>query len=418
MRGKNLNAGKKLDKERLVDTGIYLMHLIGSILNDMPVPEAPKEISWELLYGLALRGAVSSISFYGIERLKAKPDAALYSRWETKRELAIYRKVYFDIERERILSELQSKGISCLPLKGILFSDYYPEPGMREMVDNDILYGFIEKNRSGKGYQIAGCNETERTESIRKAKEILDGVMEGLGYAQDEEVSGYHDGYIKKPFLNFEMHRDLVSEKVVSFPYYKEPWRLAVRDPNNPGLFYMKDEDEYLFLISHEYNNHYVRGDSKLRFLADLYVYLELNKKFRTMDWEYICRELEVLGISKFEKEFREMSYAVLRGKTLVLEQRELLEFILDSGADSVNEEIDKGIRAKLLLEKAGCRKKAKTAYIWKRIYLSADECKVYYPFFYKHRCLMPVLIVYRFCKGVFFKRNRLAREIRALWRM
>ena len=46
MRGKNLNAGKKLDKERLVDTGIYLMHLIGSILNDMPVPEAPKEISW------------------------------------------------------------------------------------------------------------------------------------------------------------------------------------------------------------------------------------------------------------------------------------------------------------------------------------------------------------------------------------
>ena len=38
MRGKNLNAGKKLDKERLVDTGIYLMHLIGSILNDMPVP--------------------------------------------------------------------------------------------------------------------------------------------------------------------------------------------------------------------------------------------------------------------------------------------------------------------------------------------------------------------------------------------
>ena len=214
------------------------------------------------------------------------------------------------------------------------------------------------------------------------------------------------------------MHRDLVSEKVVSFPYYKEPWRLAVRDPNNPGLFYMKDEDEYLFLISHEYNNHYVRGDSKLRFLADLYVYLELNKKFRTMDWEYICRELEVLGISKFEKEFREMSYAVLRGKTLALEQQELLEFILDSGADSVNEEIDKGIRAKLLLEKAGCRKKAKTAYIWKRIYLSADECKVYYPFFYKHRCLMPVLIVYRFCKGVFFKRNRLAREIRALWRM
>lgn len=407
---------KRMDKKEYIKTGAYLMKLIGSVLDGTPVPEAPQGISWELFCYLAEKGAVSAVCFYGIEKLEKKPAKEIYDSLAKKRDLALYRKLHYDIEREEIMGALQKEGISCLPLKGILLADYYPAPGMREMLDNDILYGFVEKNRSGKGYQICGRNEEEKEESVQRAKLLLDRIMIERGYEKDEaESAGHHDAYMKKPMFNFEMHREMVSDKVVSFPYYKEPWRLAMQDKDNKGLFSMSDEDEYIFLISHEYHNHYVRGDSKIRFLADLHVYLK--KKGRTMDWEYIKGELKAQRLLPFEKEFRELSEAVSSGKPLSVKQEALFYFLLDNGADSTEKKIDKEVEAKLLLRDTGNGKRAKFTYIWKRICLPKEECKAYYPFFYRHRRLMPILIIYRFFKGLFTKRHRFFHEISSIWK-
>lgn len=401
-------------KREYIKAGEYLIQIMGSVLNGTPAPEIPKGVSWGLLYDLARRGAVSGLCFYAVETLKERPENEIYARWKKDRDRTVYRKLCFDAEREEILKELAGRGISCLPLKGILLSEYYPNPGMREMVDNDILYGLVEENVSGTGFCIHGRSEEEKEQSVKKAGEIAAQVMAERGYELDEEES-YHDAYVKKPMYNFELHRQMVSEKVVSSQYYKEPWRLAVRDTENPFLFHMKDEDEYIFLISHEYNNHYVRGDSKLRFLVDLYVFL--RRKQESMDWEYIERELGVQKLTQFDQKVRELSGALFAGARLTDRQEKLFFFLLDTGADSESAVIEKEVTAKMLLRES-VSEGSKLAYIWNRICLPEESLETYYPFFNRHRYLMPFLMAYRFFKGVSVKRGRLIQEIRSLWKV
>lgn len=94
----------------------------------------------------------------------------------------------YEIERKKILEELESRGIRYLPLKGITLGKLYPKSIMREMSDNDIL-----------------C-DSERMSDVRE-------VMEQLGYECKSFARTHHDIYTKPPVLEFEMHRELFTEK-------------------------------------------------------------------------------------------------------------------------------------------------------------------------------------------------------------
>ena len=100
---------KRMDKKEYIKTGAYLMKLIGSVLDGTPVPEAPQGISWELFCYLAEKGAVSAVCFYGIEKLEKKPAKEIYDSLAKKRDLALYRKLHYDIEREEIMGALQKE---------------------------------------------------------------------------------------------------------------------------------------------------------------------------------------------------------------------------------------------------------------------------------------------------------------------
>ena len=44
-----------------------------------------------------------------------------------------------DVEREEIITFFEEKNIWYLLLKGLIIREYYPNPALREMSDNDIL---------------------------------------------------------------------------------------------------------------------------------------------------------------------------------------------------------------------------------------------------------------------------------------
>ena len=53
---------------------------------------------------------------------------------------AVRKNVILDVERTAIFEEFERKGIWYMPLKGSILKELYPENGMREMADNDVLY--------------------------------------------------------------------------------------------------------------------------------------------------------------------------------------------------------------------------------------------------------------------------------------
>lgn len=53
---------------------------------------------------------------------------------------AVRKNIYLDMERTAITSSFEEQGIWNMPLKGSIPKDLYPENGMREMSDNDMLY--------------------------------------------------------------------------------------------------------------------------------------------------------------------------------------------------------------------------------------------------------------------------------------
>ena len=61
--------------------------------------------------------------------------------------------------------------------------------------------------------------------------------------------------------------------------------------------------------------------------------------------------------------------------------------------------------------EKTGS--KSKFRYIMRRIFPELEVYKEHYPFFYKHRILLPIGWLYRLFKGIILKSRRIINELK-----
>lgn len=389
-------------------TGEYLLHLMGSALNGRTPEEKPAEILWERIWNLAAHSNVESIAWPAIKLLKDSMPEKYYKRWEHAGNAVFYRQLQFDVEREAILNEMSKKGLSYLPLKGILLKDYYPAPGMRYMCDNDILYGLTEKDPDG-GYKLCGASEEDKEESQRRAQKILREIMKERGY-REEELHSNHDVFQKEPIFNFEMHKDLMMKDNPLYVYYENPWKRAVpNETDGTGYgYHFSDEDEYIYFLVHAYK-HYSVGGCGIRTLADEYVFIK--KKGNRMDRTYLQKELETLKLTVFEEQLRNAAMDAFAGEVLLTEEdRQVIGYMMRSGTygnldNSVNNKLTK------LKEDAGDHKRAKRRYMSGRIWVNEQTMKAYYPFFYKHKFFRIFLPFYRFIKGMIVHPKRLLNE-------
>lgn len=285
---------------------------------------------------------------------------------------AIRRDALFSRSLEEVREKLEAAGIWYVPLKGILLKEYYPKTYMREMADHDIL---IDAGRAG---------------------DVKD-IMEELGFTTVRFGVHHHDVYHRPPVLNYEMHTSLFgpSHDPKLYNYY-----LGVRDLS-------RKEDFYLYLVAHEYK-HYMRAGTGLRSLMDIYLFL----KREDLDWDYVEENAKILGMGEFEKKNRRLSMSLFGGKTVTDEA--MLSYILSSAAyGTLDHRVDNAIR-----KQGGGRLR----YLLRRLsvpFLASDpRYRVfagYYPFFYKHRILLPFLPVYRVVRAA--AKGRLAPEWKSIWK-
>ncbi len=336
-----------------------------------PAPELIASLDLEALKNAAAAHDLSAVLFYALESAGAadnpfKEDCAR----------SIRRNMLMDVDREAIFSAFDEAGIWHMALKGVVMKEYYPQPGMRQMSDNDILF------------------DASRAEDVKT-------IMESLGFTTIHFGTGYQDDYKKKPVSHFEMHRMLfLPFREQLYNYYQNIEDRLIPGPGFERFF--TDEDFYIYMLAHEYR-HYIWRGTGLRSLVDIYVFL--NRPGCSLDRAYLDAELEKIGILEFEETNRTLAGKLFGGdaqpEPLNEKESEMLEYIISSGTYGTREQ---GVQN--AVKRFGI-----TGYAARRVFLPMSAVEKHYPFFYRHKILLPFLPLYRLIRN----RKQVQEEFKAI---
>ncbi len=368
-------------------TYITMLYLVSCGINRI-VPDKDKisNIDVEELFDLSSSHMLEVLVGTSLKRC----GMTLPEMWTQKLSKSTRKAILFDDESKKLFDFMEQNGIWYLPMKGTVLQKYYPEIGMRQMSDIDVLF---DKNFS---------------DDIRK-------FMESQGYKTERIGTGVHDNYYKAPVYNFEMHRHLFdSATQPKFGDYYENLKTRLILCDNYSFRYrFTVEDFYIYMLAHAYK-HYTGGGTGIRTLLDFYAYLISEEK--NMDFEYICKECEILGLDEFERQSRFLCRKVFDSKMLddfdelenflSYNESEMLRYYLSSGTYGTYERLVTN-KIKEYQTKTGTGSKFR--YIWGRVFPDIETYKTDFPFFYKHKWLLPIGWLYRLLRMMFSSKRRSA---------
>lgn len=253
--------------------GKYLIALLRAAIRNEIAPAVPENLDWAQLFKLARAHMVGATVYRTVEQTSNCPDKLLL-KWKKYADTALAKELMFDAERGEICREFDRAGIKYLPMKGIIIKNFYPRKGMRQFSDNDILFD-------------------------KKYKKRVKEIMFNRGYVMDKFTSKHseHDLYMKAPFFNFEMHRDLVNESAPYKKYFDKVWQRAIKDDGENCAWHMTDEDFYIYNLAHMHFHNNNNGVG-IRFYCDLWL---INKNI-DVDQRKVANELVETGLFEFER--------------------------------------------------------------------------------------------------------------------
>lgn len=296
--GRSMN--NPVTEESYIRAAKEMIYLAACALKrEIPDKNIVKQMNFDALYTVAERHQLTAITAMALESVGIKLEKFTQAKGK-----AIRKNAALDLDRAALSERLEAEHIWYMPLKGAVIAAYYPEFGMRQMSDNDIL---IDADRA------------------REVKQI----MCSLGFTVKLFGRGRDDEYAKEPVSFFEIHRSLFSmENVELYEYYRD---IASRLMYKEGRCerYFSNEDFYLYLTAHEYM-HFSRSGTGIRSLLDIYVFWQNFGE--QLDMKYLNDELKKMGIADFEKRNRSLALRLFAGEALTEQEEELLHYFIFSG--------------------------------------------------------------------------------------
>ena len=367
-----------MDAIRLVRCALHGQRLQQGINSD------PEE-----LYTFCEFHSITAMAAMALETLQKEEPSEQIRKFQQARARAMRKSILLNAEREQILRHLEEIGCWYMPLKGSLLQYDYPQFGMRQMGDNDILIDPAGQEKvheffCGRGYEV-------------KSYQMM-------------VVNNYH----KAPVYNFEMHTALFGlESPKEFrEYYSDVEARLIPDEGKRYGRHFSREDFYIYMIAHAWK-HARHGGIGIRFLADIWVYL---RKYREqLNWEYVGGELEKLGAGEFERGCRQLAGKLFDSPDgeaeLSAGEQETLRQFMTAGAygtlerkmtNRLNEETGRG---------------AKLRYMVSRIFPSAETLSLVHPHVMEQRWRVPLIWIWRLIRAVFVCPRDTVREIAMLIR-
>lgn len=357
-----------------------------AINNTKPDIGILEKIDLDALFKECQRHNITALVCYALESVTKLPRV-----WSEAKGKAIRKSMLFDAEREKITDFMNENGIKYMLLKGILLKELYPEIGMREMSDNDIYYDMTFR---------------DRIEDF-----MLSCQYKSAGKADD------HDIYEKEPIYNFEFHNSLFLKEasVQLHDYYLDIEKRMIKDDDNAYGFHLSNEDLYIYLIAHEYK-HYNYCGTGVRSLLDCIVFLKAYDE--TLNWQYIDNETKKAGIYDFEKKQRELCRKLTASfvdTDFSQDEVDFLEYLVSSGVHGTYETGVLNKATGKVEQNTKVTFSMKVKYIFRRLFPPMSFYKRFYPFFYKHKYLLPLFVLFRMFKAIFKPSSVLKTEINIL---
>ena len=359
--------------------GYYFIALLAAVLHNQVPPPLPPGLDLERLYKLAVWHSVANMACYALLRLETLPAPDVMKPFQQARSRGIAKEARQELEVGLILSALEDHRIKCIPLKGYIIKNLYPQPDMRLMADVDIL---IEASQ------------------LEKAGEI----MLSLGYTA-EHIGGNHDVYYKRPVMNIELHRALFAESNdVLYNYFGTGWERARLTAGSSYRYEMSSEDFYIYLLAHM-AKHYRGGGTGIRSIMDVWVYTRHYKD--QLDWNYINTELEKAGLYDFAQSMQELSEQWFGGDITREINQEMSTFILANGTYGTirNAAINRFIQGK---KDQDSFTMAKVKYSLRILFPNLQHMIILFPILDKLPFLLPVCWALRGIRTVLFRRENL----------
>ena len=220
-------------------------------------------------------------------------------------DCAIHKALVQEYEFQSLLDDMEKDGIDCLPMKGWIMRNYYPDPLMRSMGDLDVLIKDMDSHK-------------------------MQEWIESKGYILENNKNPVHDEYQKPPYVLVELHRTLIDiNYLVELQtewidqLVERVWDEQNLTKETNHIYQLRDEDFYIYHLLHFYK-HFMYAGSGIRPLVDIYIFLK--KKEKSLDRVYLQQQLEHLKLSTFAEKMEQLAFACFDGQ--VLQERIAIEDI------------------------------------------------------------------------------------------
>ena len=198
-------------------------------------------------------------------------------------------------------------------MKGLVIRNYYPQSFMRQMSDNDILYG------------------------VEKRDELFE-VMKKNGFY----LSAFHsasDDFFKAPYVLMEMHKTLFDDNC-EVKLDLDLWKRAIKCEGNNSRYNMSPDDNYIYSLAHMCK-HYSGGGCGIRFVCDMYL---LHYSNDNLDFEYINSQFKKFGLYEFYQKVMRLVEAIFNDAEYNDEDLQLLNEVFAGGVYGVIKSLDETI--------------------------------------------------------------------------
>ena len=329
----------------------------------------PVDVDYGKLYKLCEIHKVTSM----VAPVIASSDAPSEVKAQFKKQLFRCAARHTAQEQERVeLTEIfTASGIKHCFLKGSKVSRYYDEPEMRFMLDMDV---YIEP------------------EKIEKASEIMTDRGYEVYIAEDDKDIGF----MKKPFLNIELHKELKYDYDKGYDYYKGAFS-RLKSTEGTLALDMENEDFYVYILSHT-AHHFETAGTGIRSIVDHYF---LRKKLRPLCDESKLREgLSATGLDTFSQRLDSLCDYWFCGGQGDENISEIADYIILSGVygTQANEYLS-GIRRGEYSEK-------KSSYFIARLFPGIKSMSIRYSVLKKAPFLLPLFWIVRLISALFDREN------------
>lgn len=342
-----------------------LFALVRSALMEKPMSDQEKALydpaQLPALYQISRRHDIAQIVGKALDANGLSGAPEIMSKFETQRYSAVFRYEQLNYVENELFCALEAAKIPFLPLKGSVVRSQYPHQWLRTSCDVDVL-----------------VPETELENAVKY-------LVENCGYTR--QGKGSHDVALLSPdWQHVELHYTLVEDAYLGGHMLTGLWDLVVPKAGYQYWYVMPDGLFYYYHIAHM-AKHFVLGGCGIRPLIDLWL---LDKQ--PHDEKMRNDLLEQGGLLPFAKSVRRLSRVWLECAVADELSLQMQNYVLRGGVYGTTENLVKVSQVK---------QGGKGSYALSRIFLHYDVLKYQYPVLEKHRWLMPVCQVRRWCKLV-----------------